>query len=464
MATQTRDMTQGSPAKLILLFALPLMLGNVFQQLYTVVDTIVVGQFVGVEALAALGSAEWLLYLVIGIITGVTQGFSILIAQRFGADDQAGLRRAIGASALLTAITTVLAMGLSLIVLRQVLVLLETPANILEMAVQYLTVMFAGLPVIAGYNLCASVLRAIGNSRTPLVAMLCASGINVGLDLLFVIVFRWGVIGAAAATLIAQGFACAVCFFAMRKLPYVHLDRQDWKPQLSLWGHLMRLAMPMAFQNIIIGVGGLVVQYVINTFGFIFVAGFTATNKLYGILEVAATSFGFAMATYTGQNLGAGRIDRIKAGTRKGSQMAVGTALVITVCMLALGKPILGLFISGEPEVAAQVLEIAYIYLAVMSSMLFILYLLYVYRSALQGMGDTVIPMISAIVEMIMRMSVVLILPKVMGQNGVYLAEVSAWIGAVALLTTAYYVRIHRLEREGAGNFANNPEEEGQTG
>ncbi len=447
MSAHVKDMTHGSPAKLILTFALPLMLGNVFQQLYTTVDTAIGGQFAGVEALAALGAADWLNWMTLGIVTGFTGGFSIPIAQRFGAGDLQGLRKAVGMSALLGAVIAVVLTLVSECIARPVLLLLNTPANVLDLALTYLRVMFAGLCVVMFYNILASLLRALGDSRTPLIAMLIASVINIALDLLFVVIFHWGVAGAAAATVIAQIFSALFCLRAVFNLPMLRLTRKDFVPDPVCIRTLVRLGTPMALQNAIIAVGGMGVQYVVNGFGFLFVAGFTATNKLYGLLEIAATSFGFSMATFTGQNLGAQQLSRIQKGLRAAALMGVATALCISAAMFAWGRSILSLFVSESSGSAAEVLDIAYRYLCVMSSILFILYLLHVYRSALQGMGDTVIPMISGFVELVMRVGVAWLLPRFIGQEGIYYAEIAAWTGAAALLIAAYYVRIHGFKR-----------------
>ncbi len=441
----TKDMTVGSPAKHIFFFAVPLMLGNIFQQLYTMVDTIIVGQGVGVKALAALGAADWLNWLVLGLVTGFTQGFCIRISQLFGAEDYAGMRRAAAMSCVLSAVLAVVLTAVSLPTLRPVLEFLNTDPNIIDNTTAYLTVIFAGIAVITVYNLFAAFLRAMGDSRTPLIAMVIASLINIVLDLLFVMVFHWGVVGAAVATIIAQVFSCLFCLFAVWKLPIMQWKREDFAWDRRLAGKLIGLGTPIAFQNFIISAGGLAVQYVINGFGFLFVAGFTATNKLYGLLEVAATSFGFSVTTYTGQNLGAQKYERIRKGMRSAICMAVGTAALIGLCMILFGRPILSLFVSGEPNEIEQVLSIAYIYLTVMSSMLIILYLLYVYRSALQGMGDTLVPMLSGIAELVMRVSVAMLLPRLVGRQGVYLCEIAAWIAADCVLIPTYYWRIHKL-------------------
>ena len=226
------------------------------------------------------------------------------------------------------------------------------------------------------------------------------------------------------------------------------LHRADFQVDAPTVRRLLYLGAPMAFQNGIIAVGGFAVQYVLNRFGTIYIAGYTATNKIYGLLELAAISYGFAMASYAGQNLGAGRLVRIKKGMRAAVLMALATSAVISVLMLVFGKSILSMFISGEAAVQAEVLRVAYSYLSIMACLLFVLYFLHVYRSALQGMGDTVIPMISGLVELMMRIGVALTLSKVVGEYAVYLAEPAAWTGAAVLLIAGYYVRIHRLTRK----------------
>lgn len=444
MSAQVRDMTKGSPAKLILFFAVPLMLGNIFQQLYTMVDTIVVGQIAGVQALAALGAVEWIMWMVLGVSTGITQGFSILISQHYGAKKWDALKKTVAHSYLLTAVTAILLLIVSQLTARWILVFLNTPDNIIGMSLIYLRIVFCGIPIVAAYNILASVLRALGNSRTPLIAMIIASFINVILDILFVAVLHWGVAGAALATVIAQTFSAFYCFLVVRKIEIVHTCREDFAKIPGLNRKLFALGAPILFQDVIISVGGLAVQFVINGYGFLFVAGFTATNKLYGVLEMAAISYGYAIVSYVGQNLGAGEIRRIKKGVRASTVLAFFTSAVISILMFLFGKILLSMFISGDPEQAGQVLAIAWHYLSVMASCLSILYFLYVYRSALQGLGNTMIPMLSGIVEFFVRVGVALLLPRLIGQNGIFYAEIAAWTGAVILLVSSYYVSIRK--------------------
>ena len=447
MTAKVRDMTKGNPGRLILMFAVPLMVGNVFQQLYTMVDTVVVGQVAGVQALAALGAVEWIMWMVLGVSSGITQGFAILMAQDYGARKWKQLKKTVAHSYVLTTITAVLLFLTSQIFAHWILSFLNTPDNIIGMSLLYLRIVFCGIPVVAAYNVFAGVLRSLGNSRTPLVAMVIAAGINIILDLVFVAGLHMGVAGAALATVIAQCFSALYCFIIVRKIEIVRITREDFQTVPGLNRKLLSLGTPILFQDVIISVGGLAVQFVVNGYGFLFVAGFTATNKLYGILEMAAISYGYAIVTYVGQNLGAGQITRIKKGVHVSGFLAFLTSAFISVMMFIFGKHILKMFISGDPAQTEQVLGIAWHYLSIMASVLCILYFLYVYRSALQGLGDTMIPMLSGVVEFFIRVGVALLLPKTMGQNGIFYAEITAWTGAAVLLAVSYYIRIRKFRK-----------------
>lgn len=441
------SMTQGHPTRLLLMFALPLMVGNVFQQLYTVVDTAVVGQFVGVGALASLGAADAPNWGVLGIIQGLTQGFSILMAQHFGAKDYRELSRAVSGSITLCVVFGVLlAVGGQLWALP-ILQLLNTPSDVLGGAVLYLRIVYGGIPAIMAYNFLAAILRALGDAKTSLYASVVAALMNVVLDLLFVVGFHWGIAGAAIATVISQVASAVYCYFNVRRIHFIQVRKADLRPGWQLAFQLLKLGFPIALQNAIIAVGSMVVQFVINGFGMLFLAGFTATNKLYGLLEIAASSYGFAVTSYVGQNLGARLVDRIKKGMRSALAIAVITSVIIGAAMLVFGRLILSLFISGDPGEVEASLQIAFHYLSIMAVCLPILYLLYIYRSGLMGLGDTVVPMLSGFAEMVVRMGVVLLLPIWMGQEGVYYAEVGAWTAAAVILAAAYYVRIGNIAR-----------------
>ncbi len=447
---QTKDMTTGSPAGLILRFALPLMLGNVFQQFYTFVDTMVVGQALGVKALAALGAAEWLTFLMFGLVQGLVQGFSLVMARQFGAGDDKGLKKAVAGAVWLSLGAAVLFTALGQLMLRTVLLLLRTPAEIIDLTLIYLRILYASLPVAFAYNLLAALLRALGNSKTPLQAMTLSSFCNIALDLLFVFGFGWGIQGAAAATVLAQLLAACFCFVKLRGSGLFSLGNKEYYPDRDVIKEQLKLGLPMGLQNMITAMGGLIVQSVINGFGVLFIAGYTAANKLYGLLEIAASSYGYAMSTYSGQNMGAARYDRIGKGLRAANLIGAATALLMSAIMVFFGKPVLGCFLTGDSVTVEGAMRIGYHFLLVLALFFPFLYILYVTRSCIQGMGNSLLPMISSIVQLVMRTGCALLLPALIGESGVFYGEVCAWLGADLLLAFSYFYCMKKL-RTAAG-------------
>ncbi len=445
MASRTKDMTQGSPTRLILFFTLPILAGNIFQQLYSLIDTLVVGRVEGVTALAAVSSAGWLDWTLLGLAMGLAQGFAIQIAQCFGAGDHEDLRRSLGQSLTLSVIVVVVLEIIAQLLLRPVLTLLNSPPDTYELSCTYLRIIFGGLPVVMGFNLLAGFLRSVGNSRTPLIAMTSAALCNIALDILFVAFFGWGVVGVATATVISQGISCIICLISVLRLPVLRISRSHLRLSRDVTSRLMRLGIPIAFQNFIISVGGLVLQGVVNAQGFIFMAGYSAAGRLQGLIELAGTALSAAVGTFTGQNIGARRLDRVKLGLRRSVQISAVLALVMGSIVLIWGKPMLRLFIQDDPAIVEQVLTYGYRFLIFMGSGLIALYMLFTYRSTLQGLGDTFIPMISGIVELFMRIGGALLLPLFMGEWGIYLAEILAWLGAAVLLIWGYYKRIRHM-------------------
>lgn len=446
MQARTRDMTTGSPLRLILAFCLPIVAGNLFQQLYSLVDTLVIGRIEGVTALAAVSSAGWLDWTVLSAAIGLAQGFAIEIAQRFGGGEYDQMRQAAGQSVLLAVGLTALIETLAQVFLHPVLVVMKSPDNTIALTEHYLRIIFAGLPVVMAFNLFSGALRSVGDSRTPLVAMTTAATCNIALDIAFVGWLRWGVTGVGVATVMSQCVSCVICFVALARLPIMHLHREDFRPRPVMLRRLLGLGLPVAFQNLIISFGGLVLQTVTNSFGFLFMAGFNAATRLTGLIELAGTSIGSAMGTFAGQNLGAGKLDRVRLGLRRSAQIAAALALMVAACMVLFGRPLLNLFIEDDPAMVDQVLTIGCRYLNVMSLGLPMLYMLFVYRSTLQGLGDTFVPMLSGAVELVMRVGAALLLPRLIGEWGVYIAEIMAWIGAAILLIWGYYRRMRLLE------------------
>lgn len=445
--SKTVAMTSGRPLRLLLGFALPLMFGNVFQQLYTVVDIAIIGRGVGMNALAALGTVDWLNWMLVGIAQGFAQGFAVRIAQKFGEGDLAAVRRVTGQSALLAAALAVVGVVLSQLSLPLCLRLLRVPAALQTMATQYTRILFAGFPAVVFFNYCSGVLRAVGDSKTPLKAMGVAAVTNIALDCVAVFVLEWGIAGAALATVFSQCLSGLLCAVRIAKTPELHFGRSELAFRPALSADLIRTGAPLAAKGIVVAAGGMFIQTVVNGFELSFIAGYTATNKLYGLLEIAALSYGYAVSTYVGQNYGARLYPRIRSGLRTARMLSLATAAAIAAVMILFGRPITMLFIStGDPLQAAAAGQTAYAYLCVMSVCLPVLYLLYLYQAALQGFGETMPSMISGLLELVMRVGVAVFAASKGVQYGVFVAEVSAWVAAAIFLAISWRITLRKSE------------------
>ena len=448
MTSRVKNMTQGNPTRLILMFSLPILAGTVLQQLYNLVDTMVVGRAEGVAALAAVSSTGWLDWTLLGLIIGLTQGFAIQIAHSFGAGDKEQLRRAAGHGLAIGLLVVAALEGIAQLCLRPVQTLMRTPADTFPLTLLYLRITFGGLPLVMGYNLFSGFLRSVGDSRTPLLAITCSAVCNILLDVLFVVVFHWGVAGVAAATVISQALSCAICLVAVLRLPIFRNSGEDLRLTRTMSLRLMKLGLPIAFQNLIISAGGLVLQSVVNAQGFLFMAGYNAAGRMQGLMEMAGTALRGAVSTFVGQNYGAGKMDRVRDGLFRSLRIAVGMAAVIGGAVILFGKPLLRLFIQDDPAIVEEVLVYGYRYLCFMGVSLFALYLLFVLRSALQGLGDTVTSMFSGVLELFMRSGCALLLPLLMGEWGVYTAGIISWYGAAALLAVSCRKRLRLISRQ----------------
>ncbi len=313
------------------------------------------------------------------------------------------------------------------------------------MTENYLRIIYAGLPVVMCVNIFSGFLHALGNSRVPLIALACATTVNIVLDWWFVGSLGMGTNGGAYATVLAQAVSAVICFKAVLKIPQLKPEKTDYQPDRKVIRKLIRLGFPIAFQNLIISLGGLVLQGVVNAFGFIFMAGYNAAARFQGLIEIAGTALGNAAGTFTGQNFGAGKMDRVRNGLRRSAQIGFLLAVSIGLIMIFFGKPLLSLFIREEAGVSDQVMGFGYDFLRIMAAGLPMLYLLFVYRTTLQGLGDTVVPMVSGFVELALRIGTALLLPMVIGYWGVYLAEIAAWIGAGTFLIIGCYRRLKMI-------------------
>ncbi|WP_243277904.1 MATE family efflux transporter [Enterocloster citroniae] len=440
-----KNMTEGSPAKLILSFSLPLMAANLGQQLYMIVDTMIVGKGVGVEALASVGATDWSYWLALWVIQAMTQGFAISISQHFGEGNQSRIKKTVAMSIWLCLGIGVVLTVSGLVFAQFLLRILQTPDPIFQGALSYLMILYAGILVVMAYNMAAAILRSLGDGKTPLIAIVIAAITNILLDLLFVLVFRWGVAGAAFATVLAQLLAFIYCLLVMRKIDLLKMERKDWKPESSIIKRQCGLGIPLALQHVLIAIGGMILQSSINRHGFVFIAGFTATNKIYGLLESSAISLGYAVTTYTAQNYGAGRYDRIRNGLKSSVLIAAAMSVCVSAAMIAGGRAVLGLFIDSTSSSAAEVLEISYHYLFIMSCLLSSLYLLYAFRNTLQGLGNTVAPFLSGVMEFFARVSVAVYFSRLWGTEAIFFAEPCAWAAATLVLVTVCVRQVGKL-------------------
>ena len=437
-------MTSGSPAKLIFIFAIPLMLGNVFQQVYTITDSLIISRSLGVDALAALGSCDWFDYMLISVIQALCQGFAILIAQQYGAEDYDRMQKSVAHSALYSFLSGIAVTIAALLLISPMLKMLNTPDNIAWMAREYLVWKFSGLLLSVLLNMTASILRAFGDSRTPLFSMIVSAVLNIGMDLLFVSVLNLGIGSAAFATVAAQGIGGIINYLAIRKLPFLHIAKESFAKEKVLARKMFTLAVPMMLANVLIAIGGMLVQSQVNRFDLSFIAGYTAANKLYGALELAALAYGFAMVTYVGQNYGARKYERIRKGIFSSVGIAVVTSLFITLLIYLFGRNLIAMFVTADSAEAEGAVQYGTSFLKLLASWLPVLYILHVLRSCLQGFGDTVTPMISGVAEFCARIFMAFFMIAKLGSSALFYAEIAAWFASDAILIPSLLMRMKK--------------------
>lgn len=441
---KTIDMTQGRPLGLLLRFAVPLMLGSLCQVLYAVADGAVVGRSIGVDAFASIGAANFLTLLAFEILLGLTQGFGVVFAQLFGKKDYAGLRKAVAAAILLSAGISVLLTAAGLICVKPVLMLMDTPADILPAAQLYVYWIYGGIAVTLVNRLLSTLLLSLGNSKAPVTANVSSCLLNILLDLLFAAVFHWGVAGVAAATVAAQLGSAVYCAVQLRSIPHMRLSPQDFSISSSLVKELLRLGLPMAFRNGVIAVGGLFVQTAINGYGKLFVAGMAASEKFFELITFTGSAFEGAFGIYSAQNFGAGDMPRLKKGLRCSVLLSLTGAAGMAAIVVVFGKKLIGLLMTGDPGDLQQIVQTGYEYLVVLALTVPLMFLLCLYRAGLQGMGSALVPTLSAFVELGMRLISVLFLPGILGKWAVYFASPLGWLAALLLLGISYHQTYRR--------------------
>lgn len=442
------DMTKGSPLKHILLFSVPLLIGNVFQQLYNIADLVIVGRTLGVESFAAVGAVAPLFFLITFIIVGLTNGFAVVTGQRFGAKDIKGVRNSVVISTILSVIVTFIFSSIFALSMNYILKWMNVPDNIYHNAFWYVEIIIIGLIATTLYNMLASIIRALGDSKTPLYFLIIASLINIILALIFIIVFHMGVPGSAIAVILSQGISVILCtIFIKYKFPILRIHRNEWFIKFdkdfydSAYEHL-KIGVPMAVQFSILGISILIIQSVCNSFGSNVIAAMTAALRIEQIATLPMMSFGVALAAYVAQNFGARKFKRIRLGVIKTSTINIALSIVMAFVMRFWGTNIIGAFIGTATK---EIINIAHSYLLISTIFYFFLGQIFIYRNALQGMGETVFPLLSSIAELVMRAFTAVYLAIKFGYIGMFYAGPIAWVSASTVLFLGYLYSIKHI-------------------
>lgn len=436
-------LTAGRPWRVILAFAVPLLVGNIVQQLYQVVDAIVVGRVLGVSALAAVGATGSLLFLLLGFAWGLTSGFAIPTAQAFGAGDGPAVRRSVATGVALTAVTSVILTVGAPLLAGPALRLMRTPAELVPQATTFAVVSFLGASTMMFFNYLSAILRATGDSRTPLLFLVLSCGLNMGLVLALVPGLGLGVGGAALATVISQAVSVTLCLtYVRRRVPVLRVHRGDWRVTRGDLARHLRLGLPMGFQASIIAIGTLAVQVRLNNLGSDAVAAYTTAARVDGLAVALLASLGIAVSTFTAQNYGARRPDRIRLGVVQSVWMSVVGAVLLGGVLITAGSEIVRLFFGvGEEQVVTMAAHLLHVNGAVYVA----LGILFVLRGALQGLGHTFVPTFTGVIELAMRVSAAVVLGAAFGFNGVVWGNPLAWLGALVVLVPAYVRASRRL-------------------
>lgn len=441
--TKTTDLTEGKVSRVLLSFFFPMLFTNILQQLYAFADTVIVGKGLGDNDLAAVGNMSALTLLIIGFAQGITNGFSIVAAQHFGGGDMSALRKTIAQSIKLSFILSVILTVLSLIFLKDVLLIMRTDRAILEESLIYGYIIFVGLTATMAYNLCSCILRALGDSKTPFVAIMISSALNILLDCLFIFVIKTGIGGAAIATVFAQIVSVAFCVVRLRKTEILQLTREDFRTDLSLSLRLLKNGLPMACMNSVTAVGCMIVQAYINALGVVYTSAYSACNKYVNLFMLPSVTAGFAVSAFTSQNYGAKKHERIRQGVRVGLIIGLVSYITLGSIMVLFPQIIARLMLNGR-----QPIKLAAEFLQICGGGFLLLNFLFIYRSAVQGMGKPLVPMCSGLLEMALRIIIIVLFITRTGFRAAAFAELCAWAGALTMNLFAYVVMMKRLPRE----------------
>lgn len=437
MKTETTSMTEGSPVKLILAFSAPLLLGNIFQQLYNLVDSTVVGRFVGANALAAVGAPGTIMALTLCLCFGLTNGAGIIIAQCFGAKNYNQLKATIGALICIISITALVLMIIGIAGAPFFLRLVSTPDEIINDAVLYMRIVMIGTPFSMAYNGASAILRNMGDSKTPLLMLMLSSFLNIVLDLIFVLAFGMAVMGVGIATVISQAVSAAACLIYMRRYKNeLHLDGLKIRFNRRCAKQIFKTGVPTALQSCMISLGTLSVQRLINSFGTQAVAAYTASTKIDSVAIMVVVTMGMSLAVYSGQNMGAGKIDRIKSGLYKTLALVLTYCVIMAVVMIFFGNNLLRIFL--DPSEAGEAVSIGTQYLRIIGIAYFMAGIMRCYLNVVHGTGDVNISMLTGLAELAFRIIASYVLVKPLGLTGLWIAIPISW-GCGSLIPVIRY-------------------------
>lgn len=442
----TNDMTVGNPVKLIIQFMIPMFLGNVFQQFYNIADSIVAGQFVGVNGLAAIGSVGSLMFFVNGWMMGLSSGFAIIVAQTFGAKKYDRMRHYVAMSVYLMVFFAILMTAGFLIANEPILRMMNSPEELIADTKAYMAVIYAGLIVTAAYNALAAFLRALGDSRSPLYFLIISAVVNVALDIVFIVGLGTGVVGCGYATVIAQAVSALCCFvYVVKKYPILHLHKEDFRISMDSFRKLLALGIPMGLQFSITALGVIIVQGAVNVFGAARMAGFSAAGKIQNIIVTVFTAFGATLATYVGQNRGAGKMERVRSGVRYTQIMVLIWSVVIMALMYFFGAQFTGLFVDPSET---EVIQASVTYFRSVIWAYPFLGSIFIYRNTLQGMGYGLVPMLGGVFELAARAIVVALIAGKASFVGVCLTDPAAWLSALIPLVPYYFYVMRKYKQK----------------
>lgn len=440
---KTYDLTEGKVVNRLLGFFFPMLLTNLLQQIYSFADSVIVDKGLGDDALGAVGNLSSLTLLIIGFSMGLTNGFSVIIAQKYGAKQQVALRRAIALSVKLSVILTVILTIAGCLLLKPVLLMMQTDPLILGDSLLYGYIIFGGLATTIAYNLCSGILRSLGDSRTPFIAIMISSAINIALDCILIFFLHTGVEGAAIATIVSQALSAFICFLKIRKMPMLFLQPEDYQTDATMYLELLKNGIPMACMNSVTAVGCMVVQGYVNGVSVAYTSAFSACSKYLNLFMLPSITAGLSVSAFVSQNYGAGKTDRIREGVRICLGITVASYFLLGSAMCFIPETLARLLLNEAEKVTLAVQ-----YLRICGVMLFLVNFLFIFRNSVQGMGYPFIPMCSGIMEMVLRIPVIMFFLSRIGFQATAYAETIAWLGALAMNAAAYAILIRKKDKE----------------